>query len=87
MSDYHGEIRGKIINEDEIKAGLQATRITNIEFDKPIDMYEGDELIITFTYTPKGMECDILLKTADGEEHVIGQPVQDIVESGPNERT
>jgi hypothetical protein len=61
-----------------------ATRITKIEFDNPIDMYEGDTLSITFVRElgSNDIECKVVLNTADGEEKVIGENVEDVVDGG-----
>jgi hypothetical protein len=59
-----------------------ATQITKIEFDNPVNMYPGDTLNITFT-RPAGsdeMVCDVVLRTADGQQIVIGENVEDIVD-------
>jgi len=56
------------------------SKITKIEFDKPVVLYEGDSLHVDFCYMPEGMTCDMILETADGTKTVIGEDVEDVIE-------
>jgi len=78
MSDKRKTIRSVI--PDTYGIQKEPTKITKIEFDNPIIMYEGDSLRVNFVFTPEGMKCDVILETADGRTMVIGEEVEDVVE-------
>lgn len=55
---------------------LVATQIRNIVFEKPVDMYVGDQLTVVFEKKIDGITCVMTLKTADSQKIVIGDEVE-----------
>ncbi len=51
---------------------MEATKITKIEFEKPIVIHEGESLVVEFINTPTKIECVCKLIQADGNIVIIG---------------
>lgn len=67
---------------------MEATKITKIEFDNPVVIHEGEQLVVQFANTPDELMCKCVLVQKDGKVVPVGEDVEDVVDdpvrdSGP----